>query len=491
MRTMQRFFHHTVVCLTALALLCGCGGERNKDKQLDQVYPVTRGSFNIVISVNGTLDAIKRYNIKAPPVSKKGLDIIDAVEDQTPLEKGDLIVAFSDENYLDELESQEIKIEESEKNLMLHEQDVQMKTADSVSLIKKATDTRRECIEEREKYINEDAPLEKKNLQAAVQDARDNVEEERENLASLREDLLTASMGDEAERTQIETRIEASRARIEELEAAERKATYNLRMFKQYTYPQKSRKLEQNLVKAEMDLQKQMVNATAQRIQLQRKIDSQKRVLETQRKQKEDLLENIAMLKVRAPVDGVISYGDPDPRKRNRQQKDITVGTSLRPSELIGTIPDLSRLVVNLDVPEAVRSKVKIGMRAEMRIKALPNVRLSGQVTKIADMATHLNFWDRTSPKIYPTVISLDEYNEQLRPGMTVEVELIAERVDGVVFVPVEALYANEGKIFCRVQKAVRPEEREVKTGRSSSSFVEIVDGLNPGEKVLLSREEL
>ncbi|QHI69609.1 efflux RND transporter periplasmic adaptor subunit [Tichowtungia aerotolerans] len=478
-------------CLFALSLLCGCGKKKDSDKQLDQVYEVTRGSFNIVISANGTLDAIKRYNIEAPPVSKKGLDIIEAVEDQTPLKKGDLIVAFSDENYLDELESQEIKIEEGEKNLMLVEQDYQMKTADSVSLIKKATDTRRDCVEDLEKYINEDAPLQKKNLQLAVEDARIRVEEEKENLASLKEDLLTASMGDEAARTKIEDQIETSKEKIEDLEAGEEKAIYNLRMFKQYTYPQKSRQLEQNLVKAEMDLQKQLVNATSQRIQLERKIDSQKQVLKTQRKQREDLLENIAMLKVTAPVDGVVSYGNPDPRRRNQQQKDITVGTSMRPSELIGTIPDLSRLVVNLDVPEAVRSKIDIGMRAEMRIKALPNVRLSGEVTKIADMASHLNFWDRTSPKIYPTVISLDEHNAALRPGMSVEVDMISEEVHDVVFVPVEALFAKEGSIYCRVHKSMRSEERNVKIGRSSSSFVEITEGLEPGEKVLLIREEL
>lgn len=480
-----------VFCLLALTLLSGCGKKKDSDKQLDQVYEVTRGNFNIVISANGTLDAIKRYNIEAPPVSKKGLDIIEAVEDQTPLKKGDLIVAFSDENYLDELESQEIKIEEGEKNLMLVEQDYQMKTADSVSLIKKATDTRRDCVEDLEKYINEDAPLQKKNYQLAVEDARLRVEEEKENLASLKEDLLTASMGDETAREKIESQIETSKEKIEDLEAAEDKAVYNLRMFKQYTYPQKSRQLEQNLVKAEMDLQKQLVNATSQRIQLERKIDSQKQVLKTQRKQKAELLENIAMLKVTAPVDGVISYGNPDPRRRHQQQKDITVGASMRPSELIGTIPDLSRLVVNLDVPEAVRSKIDVGMRAEMRIKALPNVRISGEVSKIADMASHLNFWDRTSPKIYPTVISLDEHNEALRPGMTVEVDMISEEVTDVVFVPVEALYAKEGDIFCRVQKAMHPEEREVKIGRSSSSFVEITNGLKPGEKVLLSREEL
>ena len=487
---MRTLFQQIICCLAAVALLSGCGKKKN-DKQVDRIYEVTRGSFNIVISASGTLDAIKRYNIEAPPVSKKGLDIIEAVDDQTPLKKGDLIVAFSEENYLDELEAQETKIEESEKDLMLHEQDYQMRTADSVSLIKKATDTRRDCVEELEKYKNEDAPLQKKNLQEDIEDARRKVEEEKENLISLRQDLLTASMGDEAGRTKIEEEIEASEETLEDRKSAEDEAVYNLRMFKQYSYPQKLRKLEQDLVKAEMDLQKQLVNATSQRIQLQAKIDSQKRVLKTQRKQRDELLENIEMLRVTAPVDGVISYGDPNPRRRNQQQKDIAVGTSMRPSELIGTIPDLSRLVVNLDIPEAARSKVDIGMRAEMRIKALSNVRLSGEVTKIADMASHLNFWDRTSPKIYPTVISIDQYNEALRTGMTVEVDMVSEEVKNVVFVPVEALYTKEGEIFCRVQKSMRPEERQVKTGRNSSSFVEILEGLEPGEKILLSREEL
>lgn len=488
MRTISRQF---VSGLLAALLLAGCGERGQDDRQIDQVYDVTRGNFTIVISASGTLDAIKRYKIKAPRLAKKGLDIIEAVEDQTPLKKGDLIVAFSDENYLDELESQKIKLEESEKNLMLHEQDYQMKTADSVSQIKKAADVRRNAQEGLEKYINEDAPLQKKNLEQAIDDARMKVEDEEENLADLKEDLLSASMGDQVAQNKIEKEIETSKARIEDLEAGEDKAAYNLRMFKQYTYPQRSRELEQNLVKAEMDLQKQLVNATSQRIQLERKIASQKRVLKTQRRRRDELLENIDMLRVTAPVDGVISYGDPNPRRRHREQKDIIVGTSMRQSELIGTIPDLSRLVVNLDVPESARSKIDIRMRAEMRIKALPNLQLSGEVTQIADMASHLNFWDRTSPKIYPTVISLDEHHRELRPGMTVEIDMISEEVEDVIYVPVEALYAKEGSVYCRVKKAMHPEEREVKIGRSSSSFVEIKKGLSAGAKVLLSREEL
>ena len=480
-----------VSIVAGLVFLAGCGKNEDRSNQPDQIYEVIRGNFNITISANGTLDAIKRYNIEAPPLSKQGLDIIEAVDDQTPLEKDDLIVAFSDEKYLDQLEDQEIKIDEGEKNLMLHQQDFQMKTADSVSLIKKATDTHRVSIEGLEKYINEDAPLQKKNLQQRVEESRQDVADEEKKLAGLKEDLLSASMGDEAARIKIEGQVEATEARIEALESDEEKASYNLRMFKQYTYPQRSRELERNVVKAEMDLQKRLVNATAQRVQLERKINSQQRVLVSLHKQREELLENIGMLKVTAPVDGVVSYGNPDPRRRHQQQKDITVGVSMRPSELIGTIPDLSQLVVKLDVPETTRSKIGVGMRAEMRIKALPNIRLSGHVDKISDMASNLIFWDRTSPKIYPTVVSIDQSNSALRPGMTVEVDMVSEEVRGVIFVPVETLFSKEGVVCCRVKKAMGPEERKVKIGRSSTSFVEIIDGLEPKEKVFLSREEL
>jgi len=487
----QPYPFHRLIVLCALLASLGCGKKDREGEQVDQIYEVTRGDFNIVISANGTLDAINRYRVEAPPVAKKGLDIIEAVEDQTLLEKEDVIVAFSDENYLDELEEQEIKIEEAEKNLMLHEQDYQMKIADSVSLIKTATDTHRVSVELLEKYRNEDAPLQKKNYRLSVESARQNVRKEELHLADLKTDLLAASMGDESERVKIEANITASEMLVDKLESSEEKAVYNLRMFKQYTYPQKLRQLEQSVVKAEMGLQKKLVDATAQRVQLERKIGTQKRLLATLTNQRNDLSENISMLKVKAPVAGVITYGSADPRRRHHQQKDITVGTAMKPSELIGTIPDLSQFVVNLEVPESTRSKIDIGMRTKMRIKALPNLRLSGAVDKISDLATHLNHWDRTSPKIYPTVISIEKSDAALRPGMTVEVDMISEAVKNVVFVPVEALSVKEGDVFCRVKKTLGPEERQVKIGRSSSSFVEITDGLQSGERVFLSRNEM
>ncbi|MBN2164571.1 MAG: efflux RND transporter periplasmic adaptor subunit [Pontiellaceae bacterium] len=476
--------------LTACTMLAGCGKKEKDSKQPDQIHEVVRGDFNIVITATGFLDAVKRYIIEAPATSRQGLDIIEAVPDQTVLEKGDLIVAFSDEDYLQELEDQTIKIEEAEKNLLILQQDYQMKIADIVSSIKSATDSLRVSKEALEKYVNEDAPLEKDTLEQEQDTARQNVEDEKQNLASLKDDLLSTSMGDEEAQLKIEDQIEDSELKIEELETKAEKASYNLRIFKQYTFPQQSRKLEQNVVKAEMDLQKQLVNSTAQRVQLEGKIQTQERLIRSLKQQKDILEKNISMLEIMAPVAGTISYGDPNPRRRTQQQKEIIVGTTMNRREVIGSIPDLSRLIVNVDIPEISRSKIDTGMRAEMRIKALPNLHLSGVVEKISDMATNVNFWDKSSPKIYPTVINLDQNDPSLRPGMTVEVDMISEVISDVLYVPIEALFVKEGNVFCYVKKPVGLEDRQVTIGRSSSSYVEIVEGLKEGDQVLLSREE-
>ena len=479
------------IALTGCILVVtGCGKDKSDTNQPDQIYEVIRGDFNIVVSVQGVLDAVKRYVIEAPSFSRQGLEIIEAVPDQTALEAGDLIVKFSDEVYLEQLENETVELEEDHRDLMVLEQDYQIAIADIVSSIKNATDNLRQSREAYERYVYEDAPLEKESLMRDVETARVNLADEKANLAALRTSLLSTSMGDEAAREQIQNQIDSSEQSIEELKRAEERAVYNLRIFKQYTFPEQSRRLEQGRTKSEMDLQKQLVNAAAQRVQLDVRISAQRQRVDSQERRTEQLIENIAMLEVRAPVAGTISYGDPNPRRRYGEQKEIIVGTTMNRREVIGSIPDLSQLIVNVDIPEATRSKISTGMHAEMRIKALPNLQLSGVVSKISDMATNLIQYDQSSPKIYPTVIRLDQTDSDLRPGMTVEVDMISEVISDVLFVPVEALYVKEGEVFCNVMKATGSEVRKVTIGKSSSNYVEIVEGLKEGERVILTREE-
>jgi multidrug efflux pump subunit AcrA (membrane-fusion protein) len=52
--------------------------------------------------------------------------------------------------------------------------------------------------------------------------------------------------------------------------------------------------------------------------------------------------------------------------------------------------------------------------------------------------------------------------------------------------VPLDSVFERDGRTFCYVLAASKPEERQVKVGRSSADFVEILEGLAEGDKVAL-----
>ena len=137
-----------------------------------------------------------------------------------------------------------------------------------------------------------------------------------------------------------------------------------------------------------------------------------------------------------------------------------------------------------------MQSLLQVGLDVIIKNAALPNLVMEGQVDTIASMSERLNRWDSRSPRIYKTIISTDTTDERLMPGMTVEVEILVDSVQDVLFVPVEALYNKEGDTYCQVQGTFDLEERLIKTGRVSTSFVEVLEGLEKEDVVLLHRKD-
>ena len=187
---------------------------------------------------------------------------------------------------------------------------------------------------------------------------------------------------------------------------------------------------------------------------------------------------------LRAPIDGIVSLGAAS--RRGREQKEILIGTSVSPQEVVARIPDLTQFLVRCDIPEIYRSRISVGQSAMLKNAALPNLNMKGTIEEIASMSQRLLQWDSRSPRVYETKISTNNADPRLMPGMTVEVEILVDTVKSVFFVPVEAVYNKEGKAYCKVQRSFSLEETEISTGRASDSYVEITEGLKEGDVVLL-----
>ena len=195
----------------------------------------------------------------------------------------------------------------------------------------------------------------------------------------------------------------------------------------------------------------------------------------------------LAKLENRAPVDGIVTLGNPN-RRHWQETKESKVGTTVFSREVLASIPDLSKLEVSAQIPEEYRSRVRVGLEAKLRSPAFPDLVREGKIASSAPMATNTVRWDKSSPKVYDTKIKTDTTDPRLMPGMTVKIEIIVEAVKDTLFIPVEAALNREGLTYCLNRRLTNPKERQIESARSSIHQVEISMGVADGEEVLLRR---
>jgi multidrug efflux pump subunit AcrA (membrane-fusion protein) len=71
---------------------------------------------------------------------------------------------------------------------------------------------------------------------------------------------------------------------------------------------------------------------------------------------------------------------------------------------------------------------------------------------------------------------------------MSAKVEIQIASLDNILGVPLQAVFSSNGESYVFVGNAVNYERRVVKIGMSSTDTIQILEGLQPGEVVLLSR---
>jgi len=207
------------------------------------------------------------------------------------------------------------------------------------------------------------------------------------------------------------------------------------------------------------------------------------KILETQLDELEKVREKCKLI---AEQDGTVAYANErwyDPSER------IRAGTEMYSGRDVYYLPDMTRMQVKANVHESVVDKIDVGQKADIRLDAFSEHKLSGTVSSVAGMAAS----SYSSVQNYETIILIDELPEALaiKPGMTAEVDILVGTYEDVVSVPVGAITEHFERSFVYCVDEGENQRTEVKTGRSTHSFVEITEGLNEGEVVALDAYKL
>ncbi|HQU98491.1 MAG TPA: efflux RND transporter periplasmic adaptor subunit [Nitrosomonas sp.] len=165
---------------------------------------------------------------------------------------------------------------------------------------------------------------------------------------------------------------------------------------------------------------------------------------------------------IRAPITGIIIA------------KAIARGESLKEDREIYTIADVSTIWTAVTVYPKDLNAVRVGQKAKVRAAA-SNVESEGTVTYIS---TLIGGQTRTAT----ARVELDNADNKWRPGMFVNVELIAEEITVPVAVSMNAIqtFRDWSVVFGRYDQFF--EVRPLELGRSDGDNVEVLSGLTAGE---------
>ena len=117
---------------------------------------------------------------------------------------------------------------------------------------------------------------------------------------------------------------------------------------------------------------------------------------------------------------------------------------------------------------------------------AFPDTLLTGEVTKVGVLPDSQNRWMNPDLKVYLTTLTIDSTCDWMKPGMSAKVEILVNKIEDCVYVPVQAVSAEGEKQICYVARGMGPERREVQTGDFNDEFIQVKGGLKEGERVLL-----
>jgi HlyD family secretion protein len=239
-----------------------------------------------------------------------------------------------------------------------------------------------------------------------------------------------------------------------------------------------------NLEKAKLSLQK----AKEQMDNFEKTYSSQMTLVEINRSQAEINLKKIesdmALLKIDAPQDGILVYGDNWQSNRKMQP-----GDNVFHGMEVASLPDVSSMQVVGYVYDTEYGLLQRDMRCTMTLDALPGYQMSGRIGSLTSVASRKGF--ASQKKVFQAVIQPDKVDPALmKPGMTARIRIPLVLAKGVTAVPRDFLGSDsQGRYYVfKGTDRKKASVQYVQVGAMGDRLIQIVSGVAAGDPLISLR---
>jgi multidrug efflux pump subunit AcrA (membrane-fusion protein) len=455
----------------------------DSNEPLDRTYTLKKGELVIGLIQSGSVNAKKKHKLSLQANFRTKLMWI--IDENTKIKKGQVLAKFETEELKEKIDDMKIDYENLEKELMLAIESQKILESSNKSDIRSANDRVVNAIDALKKYRKFERSKQRDAIELKIQNAEATYDAAVDSYREFKNEVAQSGATDKDEEKKNEQKLKDLKNKVDSTKNSLDNAELDRKLFKRYTHPNKMTELVNSFEQAKLNMRKVKISTASQMIQKKKSIDNIRKRMKKIKDRLDKYISYVDMMKLVAPVDGVVIYGDPDRRWGN---PDIKLGMDIWKRLILMTIPDMANLIIDFDLPEQYRSKVKIGDKVIISPDSLPGVKLRGKISKIATLPVNMIHWDQSSPKIYKSVITLDEQSDKLVSGMSVQVEIVTKVIKGTLFVPVEAVFEDNDRFFVYKKTFSGPKEVEVTIGESNDNYVQIEKGLQENDIVYLYR---
>jgi HlyD family secretion protein len=187
-----------------------------------------------------------------------------------------------------------------------------------------------------------------------------------------------------------------------------------------------------------------------------------------------------------APKEGLAVYATVG---GERSAEKVQLGMIPFEGQPILYLPDMSTMVVDIEVNEIDIGKIRIGGPVEVKLETYPDITFRGTILQIGSLARlkQMQNGAASSIKVFDVTVKIEDTDPRLKPGLTATLDIIIDRQKDALPVPLSAVMSRGGEDIVFVVNAGKVEPRKIISGLSNEHRVMVREGLRPGERVILA----
>ena len=437
------------------------------------VATVQRGSLTISIIESGTLQAVQSVTL-ASEITSNRAKIASLVPEGTYVQKGDLVIEFDKTPFEEEIRKLRHEISQAEAAFVEATENSKLQRVKNAGDLKDAQVNIRAAEADVQNILEGEGVIQVRELELEVQRDQANHEQKQQQVADLQEMLKSGFI----------TQNELKKAKLE-LREAETRSTFTQQkyeIFVQYTRPAHIEKARHAVQESKEKFQELQDVANYLESLQAANLQKEQAQLAVLREKYQQALKELTKASIHAPIPGLVIFNE---IPGSGQSRKIQVGDAVWSHQALISLPDISHMLVDTQVREIDVHKVQLGQEVGIKVDAYPDTVFHGSVSLIGSLAQS----ERNLPanvKYFEVQVVFDESDERLRPGMTARVDILVDRLDDAVYVPLQAVFEKDGNHVCYIVQERGSEERMVDIGKFNDDVISIHSGISEGERLYL-----